>query len=590
MQPEGPLVTVENLPNRATCARVGAALALAICCSVLATGHVSADSGPDHQVAQSYPIELGTSGGNTLDRSSIYCCSGTLGALLQDNAGTHFILSNNHVLGRSNQAAPGEPVNQPGMVDQNCGTSGVIATVSYVQPLIFGSRKSPGGPNAADAAIAAVLDPSYVATDGSILDIGPVGASVLEPTVGLSVQKSGRTSGHTTGTVSAIGVDVVVGYSSSCGGPSKSFALFTNQFRISDGNFSASGDSGSLIVENVAPFPNLPRAVGLLFAGSSTSTVASPISAVLGAFQNTFGLNLSMVSGTPPPPPASGSISGTVTDDTLHPLAGATVTVADTGDSATTDGAGGYTIANVPVGTHDVTASASGYATAAPKSVDVLENQTASGVDFALTVATVATQSSVACIVYDTNGGPHHDKNMTITVRVVDDLGQPVSGAQVDISVTLNGNSFGTGSGALTSSTGETSYNVRNAQNGNYETTVSAVIASGLTFDGVTPTNAFAKGTDATPASFCSSSANSASTTQSGSQKVSVAHALQVKQQHGRSLLNLPGVVGHGVGLSNHGQAVIEVYVENERAARGVPSSLDGVPVKVLVTGEFVAF
>ncbi len=50
--------------------------------------------------------------------------------------------------------------------------------------------------------------------------------------------------------------------------------------------FSAGGDSGSLIVEDVA---TCPHAVGLVVAGSSTITIANPISDVLGAFGVSIG-------------------------------------------------------------------------------------------------------------------------------------------------------------------------------------------------------------------------------------------------------------------------------------------------------------
>jgi hypothetical protein len=545
-----------------------------------------ADSGADHKVAQPYPILLGTSGGNALDSSKVYCCSGTLGALVQDSFGTIYILSNNHVIGRSNLAAPGEPVNHPGLIDQNCGKSGVIAEVSYVHDLLYGSRKNPGGPNLADAAVAQVLDPAYVAADGAILDIGPVSASILEPAVGLGVQKSGRTTGHTKSTVAAIGVEVLVAYSESCGGPSKNYALFTNQFRIGGAEFSAGGDSGSLIVEQAAP-GSLPRAVGLLFAGNSTSTLASPISAVFDAFASSHGIALGMVSGTPPPPPVYGAISGTVTDEALAPIAGATVTVGGTAASATTDGAGNYTVADVPVGTRSVTASATGYATSAPQSVEVVENETTSGVDFVLAALTSPTQSIARCIVYQTQGGRNQSKDLVFTVRVVDDFGDPVPGAQVNISVTRDGSLYGTGTGATTSTSGEASYTASNAPNGAYVTTVTAIVKSGLTFEGSTPANSFAKGTDASPAEFCSF--DTTLSTQSDQGRGSVARALKVKQQHGARLMAIPGVVGHGVGSAN-GDAVIEVYLENENAAANVPRAIDGVSVRVIVTGEFVAY
>ncbi|MDA3833310.1 MAG: hypothetical protein PF495_07930, partial [Spirochaetales bacterium] len=55
---------------------------------------------------------------------------------------------------------------------------------------------------------------------------------------------------------------------------------FTGQIIISNraSKFLAGGDSGSLMVEDVS---TNPRAVGLLFAGSSTLAVANPIGQVL---------------------------------------------------------------------------------------------------------------------------------------------------------------------------------------------------------------------------------------------------------------------------------------------------------------------
>jgi uncharacterized protein (AIM24 family) len=57
---------------------------------------------------------------------------------------------------------------------------------------------------------------------------------------------------------------------------------YTGQIVINNLNkgkqFIAGGDSGSLMVEDVA---TAPRAVGLLFAGSSTSAIANPIGEVL---------------------------------------------------------------------------------------------------------------------------------------------------------------------------------------------------------------------------------------------------------------------------------------------------------------------
>ena len=62
-------------------------------------------------------------------------------------------------------------------------------------------------------------------------------------------------------------------------------AYFENQIAIvgSDGPFSESGDSGSLILDNPGSHP-----VGLLFAGDDTHTLANPIQAVLNRFGATI--------------------------------------------------------------------------------------------------------------------------------------------------------------------------------------------------------------------------------------------------------------------------------------------------------------
>jgi len=252
-----------------------------------------ADGGAAHQVVQARPIELGTSGGNINDRSRIYCCSGTLGSLTEDSAGFQYILSNNHVLARVNRASVGEDINQPGQVDQNCGQTGIIADLSTFVPIAF--KQSRSVPlNEVDAAIAAVRV-GQVSPDGSIIDIGPVSSQIVSAFVGQAVQKSGRTTGLTTGAVAAINVTVDVGYSKECGGASNQIARFVNQVRVTPGSFSAGGDSGSLVVESgqTSPVDGFPRAVGLLFAGSSSSTIANPIGRVLSL------LNVSMAGGTP---------------------------------------------------------------------------------------------------------------------------------------------------------------------------------------------------------------------------------------------------------------------------------------------------
>ena len=96
-----------------------------------------------------------------------------------------------------------------------------------------------------------------------------------------------------------------------------------------------------------------------------------------------FGLIIDCVGCSPP---TTGTVTGTVTDNsiTLSSIQGASVST-DTGQSATTDAAGFYTLINVPTaGTSTVTASATGYVTQVNTGVSVTDGGTTSGVDFAL--------------------------------------------------------------------------------------------------------------------------------------------------------------------------------------------------------------
>jgi hypothetical protein len=236
-----------------------------------------ADSGPAHQVDQQFPIQLGTSGGNINDSSRRFCYGGTLGALVKDGDGNQYILSNNHVLARTNAASMGEDIIQPGLIDQSPAcfkdTTDIVADLSTYVPILFKTRGTMP-PNAVDAAIAQVR-PGTVNSDGSIIDIGTLTSDTVAPILGMAVKKSCRTTGLTNGNITAVNATIDVSYGSG------KTARFTNQIVVGPGGFIDAGDSGSLMVEDVV---TNPRAVGLLFAGSSTTAIANPIDEVLNAF------------------------------------------------------------------------------------------------------------------------------------------------------------------------------------------------------------------------------------------------------------------------------------------------------------------
>lgn len=238
-----------------------------------------ADGGAQHQSQQSPPILLGTTGGNVNDITA-FCCSGTLGSLISIG-GTDYILSNNHVLARTNLASPGEAIIHPGLIDQSpvCAQdlNDTVATLTRFVPISFAR----GTVNKVDAAIA---QPS-VSISSSILDVGTVGSGAVAATIGQAVQKSGRTTGLTHGTVSMVNVTLDVGYNKECN-KGRQVARFEGQIGIGPGSFSDGGDSGSLIVEDIA---SSPGRVGLLFAGSSTLTFANPYADVVAAFTSGDG-------------------------------------------------------------------------------------------------------------------------------------------------------------------------------------------------------------------------------------------------------------------------------------------------------------
>jgi hypothetical protein len=114
----------------------------------------------------------------------------------------------------------------------------------------------------------------------------------------MSVAKSGRTTGFTTGTISSINTSVSVQYQRGCGQGKKFNVSFTGQIVIGPGSFSAGGDSGSLIVTNNSAH----NPVGLLFAGSSSATIANPAALVLTRLSTVLGRTVTFVgSGTASP-------------------------------------------------------------------------------------------------------------------------------------------------------------------------------------------------------------------------------------------------------------------------------------------------
>ena len=259
------------------------------------SGRVQVFQSNINQNPQSLPIKLGTSGGNADDISGRFCCGGTLGSLLTRN-GSFYILSNNHVLARSDSASLGEPISQPGIVDTNCSTAGtqtVANLTSFVNLQASGTN--------VDAAIGLIV-PNAVDLTGDILMLGSTatggtpdpgpphqGRGILA-SIGEPVAKSGRTSGLTCSTVSTTNLATSVTYQTQCNGGTSFTVTFNNQVAVSGGGFSAGGDSGSLIVDQ-----NTADPVALLYGGSDTDSVGNPAADVLAALADSQGNQPSFV-------------------------------------------------------------------------------------------------------------------------------------------------------------------------------------------------------------------------------------------------------------------------------------------------------
>lgn len=197
--------------------------------------------------------------------------AGTIATTVIDRGATnptrYYILSNNHVLAASNAASIGDIVVQPGVADGGTAASDRIGRLARFVPIRFGGILT----NTVDAAIAEV--DQFDKCSPEIYSIGYV-QGVANVAVGTRVQKSGRTTGYTRGTVIAVNATVNVNY----GTPG--VARFVNQIVTTD--MSEGGDSGSLVLDM------RENAVGLLFAGSPTVTIINPISAVLAALRVEF--------------------------------------------------------------------------------------------------------------------------------------------------------------------------------------------------------------------------------------------------------------------------------------------------------------
>lgn len=197
--------------------------------------------------------------------------AGTIGCRAVDEVGNFYALSNNHVYADNNLSNSGDNVIQPGTYDGGSNPEDAIGVLVDFDPILFN-----GSQNLIDAAIALTTTNNLGSSTPSN-GYGTPTSSYTAASIGMNVKKYGRTTGLTNGTVLALNATVDICYK--VAGPfCRQVARFVDQIIITPGNFSAGGDSGSLIVDN----NNNP--VGLLFAGSSSYTIANEIENVFTRF------------------------------------------------------------------------------------------------------------------------------------------------------------------------------------------------------------------------------------------------------------------------------------------------------------------
>ncbi len=205
--------------------------------------------------------------------------AGTIGGWARGRSGDRLrrllMVSNNHVLANSNAAQFGDSITQPGQADGGANPADRIAILERFVKIDF----SAGAVNFVDAAtgwcwVDRVRRDHVYHGNNSIAKYFKIGNSVAEPIVNMVVGKTGRTTDLTQGLIQAVDVSINVNFGSA------GVAHFRDQFSVqktSAGNFSAGGDSGSIVWQWKVGMPP----VGLLFAGGGGTTFCNRISRVI---------------------------------------------------------------------------------------------------------------------------------------------------------------------------------------------------------------------------------------------------------------------------------------------------------------------
>jgi hypothetical protein len=193
-----------------------------------------------------------------------YVFVGTLGALVKDrSSGSTMALTNFHVACVNNSWTVGDRQVQPSRVDGGSATTGQFGSLTR-------------------ATLSENVDGSVITLDAgkawtpTVVDIGGVAGKGLA-SVGMAVQKRGRTTEHTYGNVVSTDFTVSIDYGSDVGTHTLRHQIRIDTDTTKSPRFSDHGDSGSVVMDGSR------NVVGLLYGGSNDGvmTFANPIQAVL---------------------------------------------------------------------------------------------------------------------------------------------------------------------------------------------------------------------------------------------------------------------------------------------------------------------
>jgi hypothetical protein len=264
--------------------RVPAELAALDPTQTVATDVIEIARPVEHQDTTRYrPVPGGCSIGPEASVSA-----GTLGGWACDNADDAMVLlTNNHVISALDNLPAARRIVQPGRLDGGVLPRDVIGTLKRHIALTTVANP-PGAPLPPVTPVDAAIGTIDVDRDDTVLQIGPAIYELQAPTVGMEVQKRGRTTQLTdNGRVFSVNGTFTINYRNGTrlGRVGNTFLIRSTNTNV----FSAAGDSGSLIFnQRQGELNNTRPVVGLLYAGGSFNdgtpyTLACDINAVFGA-------------------------------------------------------------------------------------------------------------------------------------------------------------------------------------------------------------------------------------------------------------------------------------------------------------------